>query len=88
MLRREHNFKAGDLVTVVRGVYYGMNGHLAVRGVYYGMSAHLADRGVGIIVSEQPDDEEACGNHYNSCVCVLLGGDRIDIHHANLERVQ
>ena len=75
MLRREHNFKAGELVTVVRGVYYGMNGH-------------LADRGVGIIVSEQPDDEEACGNHYNSCVCVLLGGDRIDIHHANLERVK
>jgi len=75
MLRREHNFKAGELVTVVRGVYYGMNGR-------------LADRGVGIIVSEQPDDEEACGNHYNSCVCVLLGGDRIDIHHANLERVK
>jgi len=75
MLRREHNFKAGDLVTVARGVYYGMN-------------EPLADRGVGIIVSEQPDDEEACGNHYNSCVCVLLGGDRIDIHHANLERVK
>jgi hypothetical protein len=75
MLRREHNFKAGELVTVVRGVYYGMNGR-------------LADRGVGIIVSEQPDDEEACGNHYNSCVCVLLGGDSIDIHHANLERVK
>jgi len=74
MLRRERNFKAGDLVTVVRGVYYGMN-------------EPLADRGVGIIVSEQPDDEEACSNHYNSCVCVLLGGDRIDIHHANLERI-
>jgi hypothetical protein len=74
MLPCEHNFKAGDLVTVVRGVYYGNN-------------ESLADRGIGIIVSEEPDNEEEAGHYFNSCVCVLLGGERIDIHHKNLDRV-
>lgn len=73
MLRRNHNFKAGELVTVVRGVYYGMN-------------EPLHSRGIGIIVGEGPDDEEYASPL--ECVCILLGGDRIDIHHSNLERVK
>jgi hypothetical protein len=72
MLKREHNFKTGELVKVVPGVYYGMNEPLHARGV-------------GIIVGEGPDDEEYASPA--SCVCILLGGDRIDIHHANLVKV-
>lgn len=72
MLRREHKFKAGDLVKVVRGVYYGLNEPLHARGV-------------GIVVGEEPDDEEYAS--LETCVCVLFGRDRIDIHHSNLVKV-
>jgi hypothetical protein len=36
-------------------------------------------------VGEGPDDEEYASPQ--ECVCVLLGQDRIDIHHSNLVKV-
>jgi|LakMenEpi03Aug12_release.lakeMendotaPanAssembly.Ray.scaffolds.fasta_scaffold5162097_1 hypothetical protein len=72
MPQRKHNFKVGDLITVVPGVYYGMN-------------EPLHERGIGVVVGEGPDDEEYASPE--TCVCVLLARERIDIHHSNLTKV-